>query len=48
MGYRSDGSNPCRLVPTYPAGKSTHLISDEDMGKLFCHFDRIEAEGLEN
>jgi integrase len=32
----------------YPNGKATHLISDEDMGKLFRHLDRIEAEGLEN
>lgn len=47
-GHRPDGSNPCRHVPTYPAGKSTHLISDEDMGKLFRHLDRIEVEGLEN
>jgi len=47
-GYRPDGSNPCRHVPTYPAGKFTHLISDEDMGKLFRQLDRIEAEGLEN
>ena len=31
----------------FPAGKSTHLISDEEMGKLFRHLDRLEAEGLE-
>ncbi|NIE82638.1 MULTISPECIES: site-specific integrase [unclassified Burkholderia] len=47
-GYRPDGTNPCRHVPMYPAGKSTHLISDEDMGKLFRQLDKIEAEGLEN
>lgn len=47
-GYRSDGTNPCRHVPMYLAGKSTHLISDEEMGKLFRQLDRIEAEGLEN
>jgi len=47
-GYRSDGTNPCRHVPMYPNGKATHLISDEDMGKLFRQLDRIEAEGLEN
>jgi len=47
-GYRPDGSNPCRHVPTYPAGKSTHVISDDDMGKLFRQIDKIEAEGLEN
>lgn len=29
----------------FPNGKATHLISDEDMGKLFRHLDRIEAEG---
>ncbi|MGC8401103.1 tyrosine-type recombinase/integrase [Enterobacter mori] len=47
-GYRPDGTNPCRHVPMFPAGKSTHLISDEDMGKLFRQLDMIEAEGLEN
>ena len=47
-GYRPDGTNPCRHVPMFPAGKSTHLISDEDMGKLFRQLDKIEVEGLEN
>jgi len=47
-GYRPDGTNPCRHVPMFPAGKSTHLISDEDMGKLFRQLDKIETEGLEN
>ena len=47
-GYRPDGTNPCRHVPMFPAGKSTHLMSDEDMGKLFRQLDKTEAEGLEN
>ncbi|MEV1736301.1 integrase, partial [Pseudomonas aeruginosa] len=47
-GYRSDGTNPCRHVPMYPNGKATHLISDEDMGRIFRQLDRLEAEGLEN
>lgn len=47
-GFRPDGTNPCRHVPMFPNGKATHLISDEDMGKLFRHIDRIEAEGLVN
>lgn len=47
-GYRPDGTNPCRHVPMFPAGKSTHLISDDDMGKLFRRTDKIEVEGLEN
>ncbi|MBN9342456.1 MAG: integrase arm-type DNA-binding domain-containing protein [Comamonadaceae bacterium] len=47
-GYRPDGTNPCRHVPMYPNGKATHLISDEEMGKLFRQLDQIEAEGLEN
>ncbi len=38
-GYRPDGTNPCRHVPTFPNGKATHLISDEDMGKLFRHLN---------
>ena len=47
-GYRPDGTNPCRHVPMFPAGKSTHLISDEEMGNLFRQLDKIEVEGLEN
>ena len=47
-GYRPDGTNPCRHVPMFPAGKSTHLISEEEMGNLFRQLDKIEAEGLEN
>lgn len=47
-GYRPDGTHPCRHVPTYLAGKSTHFIRDEEMGKLFRQPDLIEAEGLEN
>jgi hypothetical protein len=47
-GYRPDGTNPCRHVPMFPAGKETHLISDEEMGNLFRQLDKIEAEGLEN
>lgn len=46
-GYRPDGTNPCRHVPMFPAGKATHLISDEEMGKLFRRLDQIEAEALE-
>lgn len=47
-GYRPDGTNPCRHVPMYPAGKSTHLISDEELGRLLRQLDLIEGEGLEN
>jgi len=47
-GYRPDGTNPCRHVPMFPAGKSTHLISDEEMANLFRQLDKIESEGLEN
>ena len=47
-GFRTDGTNPCRHVRMYPNGKSTHLISDEEMGRLFRQLDHIEAEGLEN
>ena len=47
-GHRPDGTNPCRHVPMYPNGKSTHLISDEEMGLLFRHLERVETEGLEN
>ncbi|HBP6730084.1 TPA: DUF4102 domain-containing protein [Pseudomonas aeruginosa] len=47
-GYRPDGTNPCRHVPMFPNGKATHLISDEDMGRIFRQLDKLEAEGLEN
>ncbi|CAM4311342.1 tyrosine-type recombinase/integrase [Bordetella muralis] len=47
-GYRPDGTNPCRHVPMFPNGKATHLISDEDMGKIFRQLDKTDAEGLEN
>ena len=47
-GYRSDGTNPCRHVPMYPNGKATHLISDEDMVRIFRYLDKLDAEGLEN
>ncbi|GAO21768.1 MAG: tyrosine-type recombinase/integrase [Proteobacteria bacterium] len=47
-GHRPDGTNPCRHVPMFPNGKATHLISDEEMGKLFRQLAQIEAEGLEN
>ena len=41
-GYRPDGTNPCRHVPMYPNGKATHLISDEEMGKLFRYLDYLK------
>ncbi|VVE83016.1 tyrosine-type recombinase/integrase [Pandoraea sputorum] len=47
-GYRPDGTNPCRHVPMYPNGKATHLISDEDMGRIFRHLAKLEADGLEH
>jgi len=45
-GYRPDGTNPCRHVPLYPNDKATHLISDEEMGKLFRYLDFLETDGL--
>ena len=45
-GYRPDGTNPCRHVPMFPNGKATHLISDEEMGKLFRYLDYLETDGL--
>ncbi|MFC3608507.1 tyrosine-type recombinase/integrase [Stutzerimonas tarimensis] len=47
-GYRPDGTNPCRHVPMFPAGKVTRLINDEEMVRLFRHLEHLEAEGLEN
>lgn len=45
-GYRPDSTNPCKHIPQYPAGKTTRLITDEEMGMLFRQLDQIEAEGL--
>jgi len=45
-GFRPDGTNPCRHVPMYPNGKATHLISDEEMGKLFRYLNFLETDGL--
>lgn len=47
-GYRPDGTNPCRHVPMFPAGKATRLINDEEMTRIFRHLEYLEAEGLEN
>jgi integrase len=47
-GLRPDGTNPCRHVPMYSAGKATRLINDEEMARIFRHLERLEAEGLEN
>lgn len=45
-GYRPDGSNPCRHIPLYTGGKTTRLITDDEMAKLFRHLEQIETEGL--
>lgn len=42
--HRPDGTNPCRHVLMYPNGKAKHLISDEDMGKLFRRRGREPGE----
>jgi integrase len=47
-GYRPDGTNPCRHVPMFPAGKATRLINDEEMRRIFRHLEHLEVEGLEN
>jgi len=47
-GYRPDGSNPCRHVPMYPAGKATRLITDEEMVRIFRRLEEVEAQGLEH
>lgn len=47
-GYRTDGANPCRLVPKYPEGKRTRLIKNLELAALFAYLDRADAEGLEH
>lgn len=47
-GYRSDGTNPCRLVPKYPEGKRTRLIKNPELATLFAYLDRADLEGLEH
>jgi len=46
-GYRPDGSNPCRHVPTYPAGKATRLINDDEMTRIFRCLEELEVDDLE-
>ena len=36
------------IMPMYPNGKATHLIGDEEMGRVNCYLDQLEAEGLEH
>lgn len=45
-GYCPDGANLCRHIPLYTGGKTTRLITDDEMAKLFKHLEQIEAEGL--
>lgn len=47
-GYRTDGTNPCRLIPRYPERKKTRLIKNREMEKLFSYLDRADREGLEH
>lgn len=47
-GYRSDGTNPCRLIPKFPEGKRTRLIKNSELANLFDYLDRADAEGLEH
>lgn len=47
-GFRPDGTNPCRHVPMFLAGRATRLINDEQMACIFRHLEHLEAEGLEN
>jgi integrase len=47
-GYRSDGTNPCRLIKKYPDGKSTRLIKNPELARLYGYLDRADAEALEH
>lgn len=47
-GHRKDGSNPCRMIPRYPAGNRTRLISNAELRKLFDYLDRADTLGLEH
>jgi len=42
-GYRPDDSNPCRHVPKYPEKGSTHLITDDQIVKLFASLDKADT-----
>jgi len=43
VGYRPDGSNPCRHIPIFPEGKATRLINDEEMVRIFRHLKEAES-----
>lgn len=44
---RPGGTKPCKHIFQYRAGKSTRLIIEEEMGKLFGQLDQMQAEGLQ-
>ena len=48
LGWRPDGTNPCRHIQKFGGGKRTRLITDEEMVRLYAYLDRADAEGLEN
>ena len=41
---RSEGTNPCRLVPMYPEKGRTHLLTDDEVRRIFSTLEKVERE----
>jgi integrase len=48
MGYRSDGTNPCRHVERYPEHKHERFLSDAEMAQLGDALTKSELDGSES
>jgi integrase len=41
---RSEGTNPCRLVPMYPEKGHTHLLTDDEVRRIFLALEKVERD----
>jgi len=48
MGYRPDGTNPCRHVERYPEHKHERFLSDAEMAQLADALTKSERNGSES
>lgn len=47
-GYRTEGSNPCRLVQKYKEQRKERFLSDEELSRLSQVLNEVEASGEES
>jgi integrase len=41
---RSEGTNPCRLIPKFPENGRTRLLTDDEVRRIFQALDEVEYE----